>query len=87
MSNSPAAHEALAIAVPFHYEGEDYTVSPSAEWDLDVLEAFENGKLVTFLRGVLGDKQFAAYRAKHPKVGDLEPFVVAIQKALGIKGN
>lgn len=87
MTKSAAAHEALAESVPFTYEGEDYSVAPSSEWDLDVLEAFENGKLVTFLRGVLGSEQYAAYRKAHPKVGGLEPFVVAIQKALGIKGN
>jgi hypothetical protein len=87
MSKTPAAHEALAEGIPFTYGDHDYIITPSSEWDLDALEAFENGKLATFLRLVLGEEQYSVYKQKHPKVGELEPFVVSLQKALGIKGN
>lgn len=87
MTKSAAAHEALGEAIPFTYDGVDYTVPPTSEWELDVLEAFEDGRFIAFLRKVLGPEQYAAYKKRHPKVADLEPFVVAVQKALGIEGN
>jgi hypothetical protein len=84
---SPAAHEALAELVPFTYNGVDYELSPTSEWDYEALEAFEQGRFVAFLESVLGTEQHAAFKATKPKVGDVGAFVEALQKALGISGN
>lgn len=82
-----SAAEATAETVPFTHNGVDYELTPSSEWDYEALEAFENGKIATFLRLILGDAQHAAFKATRPKVNDVNTFVVEIQKALGIQGN
>lgn len=84
---SPAAAEALAQKIPFTARGVDFELTPSAEWDFEAIEAFEQGKIATFLRMILGDKQYAAFKATKPKVADVDDFVIGLQKALGIAGN
>lgn len=86
-TKNPTAAEALGEKVPFSYNGVDYLLDPSSEWDYEALEAFENGKVVTFLRMILGEEQHAAFKATKPKAGDVNDFLTALQKALGIKGN
>lgn len=87
MPANPTAAEALAEKVPFTYNGVDYELDPSTEWDYSALEAFESGKIATFLRIILGDEQHSAFKATKPKVKDTADFVKAVQKALGIAGN
>lgn len=84
---SPAAAEALAEKIPFTSRGVDFELDPSSEWDFEAIEAFENGRIATFLRLILGEKQYAAFKATKPKVGDVDAFVMELQKALGIAGN
>jgi len=87
MTQSAAAAEALGNKIPFHARGIDFALTPSAEWDFEALEAYEAGKIALFLRLILGDKQYAAFKATKPKVGDVNEFVEDLQKALGIEGN
>lgn len=84
---NPTAAEALGDKVPFTHEGVDYLLEPAAEWSVDALEAFESGKVMTFLRMILGEEQYAKYKATKPKAGAVSAFLEGIQKALGIKGN
>jgi len=84
---TPTAAEALAEKVPFTYNGVDYQLEPTSEWSYEVLEAFEDGRLSSFLRGVLGDEQHEKFKATKPRVKDLEGFVLGLQGALGISGN
>jgi len=84
---NPTAAEALSSHVPLTFNGVDYSLAPSSEWPFEALEAFEDGKVATFLRLVLGDEQTAAFRATKPTVSDFQEFVVELQKALGISGN
>jgi hypothetical protein len=52
--------------------------------DLEVLEAFEDGKAATFVRSLLGPAQWAQVRATGPmKVRDLAEIGELIAKALG----
>lgn len=87
MTKNATAAEALAEKVPFTHNGVEYSLDPSTEWDIEALEAFENGKIMTFLRLILGAEQYAAYKATKPKAGEVNGFLEGIQKALGIKGN
>lgn len=84
---SPAAAEALCEKTPFHFEGEDFFLGPASEWSFDALEAFENGKIMFFLREILGDDDYAKLRTMKPNAGKLGEFVAGLQKALGILGN
>jgi hypothetical protein len=87
MTKSAAAAEALNEQIPFTFEGVDYLLDPTSEWDYEALEAYESGKIATFLRLVLGEKQHNAFKATKPKVGVVNEFVKEIQKALGLAGN
>ncbi|CCQ44665.1 hypothetical protein ARTSIC4J27_592 [Pseudarthrobacter siccitolerans] len=84
---NPTAAEALGDKVPFTHNGVDYLLDPASEWDVEALEVFESGKVMTFLRLILGEEQYAKYKATKPKAGAVNGFLEGIQKALGIKGN
>lgn len=86
-TKSPVAAEALAEKIPFAFDGVDYELDPTSEWPYDVLEAYESGRITVFLALILGAEQIAKYKATKPKVADVDKFVMAIQKALGIAGN
>lgn len=84
---TPAAAEALGEMIPFTFDGHDYAVYPSSEWSFDALEAYEAGRILAFLKGILDDESFAQLRATKPKAAVIGDFVVALQKAVGISGN
>lgn len=81
------AAEALADGTPFEFDGQVYTATPTSEWPLEALEAFEVGHLATALRHTLGEAQYATFRATKPRVADVGRFVEALQAAVGISGN
>jgi hypothetical protein len=88
MTTNPVAAEALGeetVAVAF--DDVEYTIPTTANWSYDALEAIEEGRSTGFLREVLGAAQLAQFKARKPKVSDVNAFVVAIQKAVGIQGN
>lgn len=88
MSNSRAARaEATDQPTPFEYDGETYTVTASRDWDLDALDAFEEGHIVSAVRIILGPDQFKRFRSKRRTVGELNDLFEAAQKASGIEGN
>ena len=84
---NPTAAEALDERVPFTFAGVDYLMPATSAWPFEALEAFEDEKIATFLRHVLGTEQMEAFRMTRPTVADFQAFVVAMQKALGIPGN
>lgn len=69
------------------HQGERYRLPASSDdWDVDSLEAFETGKVVTAIKGILGAKAWQRIRASHEgglKVRDLEPLMDQIAKAYG----
>jgi hypothetical protein len=47
------------------FDGEVYTIpADPLDWDVEVTEAFEQGKVVTAVRGMLGPKQWRTVAAK-----------------------
>lgn len=70
-----------------HHNGERYRLPDSADdWDVDALEAFETGKVVSAVKGVLGEAAWRKIRASHDgtlKVKDLEPLANQIARAYG----
>lgn len=74
--------EELAASVTFEFEGEVYTVPPAKEWDIDVVEAQEDGKVLAAIRLLLGDEQYGNFRKKHKKMAELEKFVIAMYDAI-----
>lgn len=74
--------------VSFDFEGHTYDVPKAEEWTLEALEAYEDGRVATLVREMLGAEQWAAFKdSPEPrKVGDLNRFFEAAQKALNL-GN
>jgi len=97
MTENPAKTEALGKEISFEFDGETYTVPPAREWDLDVLESYENGMIATCVRAVMGEEQYDRFKSepaeggeRKPKrrtVGDLNDLFETLQKALGVEGN
>lgn len=54
--------------------------------DIDTLEAFEDGKVITAIRGLLGPDQWAKLKSMGPKpnIGDLEEIADKIAKVYGM---
>jgi len=84
---SPTAAEALGENVAFDFDGVSYVVPPTSEWEYEALEAFESGRVSAFLKALLGEEQHDKFKAGKPRIADVNRFVEAIQKALGISGN
>lgn len=84
---TPAKAEAAKIRPHFTFDGVKYTVDNTMDWDLDVLEAVEDDKIVTIVRTLLGPEQWAKFKSKPRKVADLNDLFQAIAKAVGLQGN
>lgn len=78
--------ETFKDSVSFKFGGESYSVGAADGWDVEVLEAFEDGKIVTAVRALLGADQWARFKATKPTVGELNAFFEVAAEALGL-GN
>lgn len=88
----PPAAQAEAegtTTLTIEWRGHQFTIPASIEdASVDTLEAFENGKAVAAVRGILGPEQFASFKAKHsPTVRDLQSLMEPIAKAMGLDGS
>lgn len=84
-----ARAEAEGASIEFEYDGETYSIPSHAKaWDVDVLEAVEDGKIATAARALVGADQWRQFKAKRRSVEDLNDFFEAMQKAGGFgEGN
>jgi hypothetical protein len=82
-----AKTEATESEIVFTYEDKSYFVSTAVEWDVAVLEAYEEGKVAAFLRALLGPDQWKTFTAKPRKVRDLTALFAAIESATVGRGN
>lgn len=88
-SAAAARAEALKSHAPrvITWRDKEYHVIPTADWDITVLEAMEDGAVTHILRGILADNDYAQLVAERPKITDLEEFVKLTFSALGVAGN
>lgn len=88
-SRSTAARKAAAAGEPivFEFEGDEYQVPPSEQWDVELLEAFEEHRYVFMVRTLLGADQYARWKATGPggrrTIADFDEFMNAINGVLG----
>jgi hypothetical protein len=82
-----AKTEANDAEVAFAFEGKSYVVPTASEWDLPVLEAYEEGRVIAFTRELLGPDQWAAFKSKPRKVADITALFEAIESATVGPGN
>lgn len=85
--SAAAKNEALAAGATFTYDGDEYTVAPTAEWDLDALDEYEDGNISRCVRMVLGEDQWKTFRRKRRTIGELNALFEEAQRAAGIEGN
>lgn len=86
-TKAAAKAEALGNYTEVEYDGETYSVPPTMEWDLDVLEALEDGQIVKAVRSLLGEEQYTKFKFKKRTVADLNELFEEIGKAAGFSGN
>lgn len=71
--------------IEFTYDGEEYTFSKDDLDDVDVIEGFEDGKLVSPVRRILGDKQWATFKSKKRTSQDLADMVTLMFDEVGVE--
>lgn len=83
-----SAQADAATSKPFDvdFDGHTYTIPASEDWDLDVLDYWEQGKVVAMLRALLGPEDWKEFRSKPRSVKHASDFFSEIQKAGGL-GN
>jgi hypothetical protein len=87
VSTDGAKAEALGKKITFTHNDVTYTVLESGQWPVEAIERFEDGAVTTAVRLILGPDEWSKFRATDPVADDVEPLVVALQKAAGISGN
>lgn len=69
----------------YRFKGEEFTFPPDVKMiQLEALEAFEDGKTVGFVRGVLDD-QWDRYKALRPTLGDFEELARVMGQSYGFE--
>jgi len=77
------ADEAKEQLVSFVYDGETYRILPGDEWDIAILEAAEDGKIITAAKMLLGPEQYKRFRARPRKNRDMRAFFEAAGEVMG----
>lgn len=83
---TPVKNEALDVdTTVVRWSDRDWTIPASVDdWDMETLEAYETNRDLGFLRGVLGEKQFAEFRKAAPRVKQMKEFGAIIGDAMGM---
>lgn len=77
----------MAERVQFEYNNNKYYVTKTEDWSLDVLESYENNKIATATKKLLGDEQYKKFKDTNPTIKDLNKLFSKIQEVLGMKEN
>lgn len=80
----PAAKrdEATGSATSVEFNGHTYTVPPSDDWDIDVLEAIDDQRMTHALKALLGDDQYGEFRKHNKKVREMGEFMQRATEAV-----
>lgn len=84
LKTEATVEEAEDLKVDFR--GDTYALPANmGEWDIEVIEAYEDGHNVAALRALLGDEQWQFLKAKHrPRVKDLDEITNVFLGAIGL---
>lgn len=74
--------EALSNDISFEFNGEVYSVPPGKKWELDVIEAQEEGRMTTAVRLLIGEDKYKELRKTVKNLEDLDKFYDALFKAV-----
>lgn len=76
-------NDALGKAYDVEFNGTTYQVPPADDWDIDVLEAIDAGRVTVALRTLLGDEQYERFKAENRKAKALGEFVQRAGEVVG----
>ncbi len=81
--------EATNTNVKVEFRGETYEIPGNAEeYDLEVMEAYEDGKLVSALRALLGEAQWSLLKTRtRPKLKDLNEIAATFLGTVGLSSE
>lgn len=79
--------ETIDAKLTFTFDGEKYVITTPKKWDIEVTEAFEDGKAVSAARTILGPEQWSRFKSKPRNTEDLGALYDAMTPVLGIEGN
>lgn len=75
--------DALGTDIAVEFNGETYQVPTAEGWDLDILEAIDDGRMTHALKALIGADQYALFRKGNSKVADLGKFFETAGKQSG----
>lgn len=71
--------------IEFEFNGETYNVPGDVEeYDIEVVEAFENDDSIGAIRGLLGPQQWKLIKKRGLKVKDFNSLVEVVLKTIGL---
>lgn len=82
MTVKKATAEAKGTSTEFVYKEVTFTLPPAKKWPLEAIEAQESNKMLTFLKAVLGDPQYAEFKKAVPDLEELDLFLTEMFKAV-----
>ncbi len=81
---NPIKDEVQETDTTFEYDGNSYVIPPAKKWPLDAVEAQEEGKMIGFIKALLGDDQYKTLRKNTNDLSQLDEFVGAMFESLGV---
>lgn len=70
----------------FMYRDIEFSIESDVDnWELEAMEAFEDGKSITVLRTLLGPEQWGKFMELKPKNKDFAEFAEKVFETVGVK--
>lgn len=86
MSNEAREAEANNEPAVITWRGHEFTVPRDYDdWSIELVEAFEDGRELSIIRGALGPAQWRIVKSEEPKVRDIKGLAEDIATALGFR--
>ncbi len=77
-----ARNEATDTPTVVVWKSKNYKIVPSNKWDIEVLEAMEDGKMTYILRNILEGDGYKRFRETKPLASEVAEFFEKIMKAV-----
>ena len=88
INSAKKSSDVPAVDVTFEYDGETYTVNADViKDDIEILEAFEDNKVTTAIRAIVGPDQWRLFKAKKRGVDDLGEFTQLVMQSFGMEAG
>lgn len=76
-------NDAIGKLFDVEFNGSTYQVPPADDWDIDVLEAFDEQRVTHALKALIGEEQYKTFRATNRKAKSVGEFFEVAGKVVG----